>query len=150
MRFLGPLIAAVALLAAPRAVFAADDGAPGGTSPAVSATAVRAIATEYGFEGVAPSPDHPGRYALRFVAERPTPGYKVEVVSVRSDPSAATVVARIVEVPPEGMVAQVITRSPFSIDLPPLSAGTYAFRLERRREGAAAFAPAVTMTLTVR
>ena len=150
MRSIGPWIAAVALLAAPRyPASAADGAAPGGATPSVRTSAVHVLAPGYTFEAVVPSRARPGGYGLVFGAERPTPGYRVQPESVRVDPEAKTIVARVVEIPPEGMVAQVITRSTFSVDLPELSPGTYAFRLEKRRERDAAFTPAVALTLTV-
>ena len=139
MKPIAPLVAA-AFLSSPPA---------GGAPPEVSVGAVRVLSPEYAFEAVAPSRTGNGPPALVFGAERPTPGYRVEVASVLREADGATIVARIVVVPPEGMVAQVVTRSSFTIELPELPPGTYAFRLEKRREGESTFAPAIALTLTV-
>ncbi len=113
---------------------AAGAGATGGAAVA-NDVATRVAWDEQSFEPVRVRvlESDPPRFVLVWSREMPTPGYALRVDSVAVDDEAGRIVARISELAPSGMVAQVITRTELSIEVGPLPAGRYVVEVRSRK-----------------
>ena len=79
------------------------------------------------------SKTNPPGFHLSFKRNMPTPGWKIEVDAIDVDEKTRKIVARLTEVRPEGMAAQVITPTRFAIELGQLRSGRWLLEVWVRR-----------------
>jgi hypothetical protein len=75
----------------------------------------------------------PPRFELVLTREMPTPGYRFEIDSLEVDAEAGRIVAKVTDVPPDGMVAQVITPTRLRLSLGTLPVGRYVLEIRTCR-----------------
>lgn len=83
----------------------------------------------------------PVRFVLVFEQQMPTPGWTSEVDSVEVDREAGRIVVEITQQAPEGIVAQVITKTEVAVGLGSLPRGRYVLELRTRRGAAGGYRP---------
>ena len=76
---------------------------------------------------------YPPKFVIVLTREMPTPGYRFDVDSLELDEERGRVVARVTEVRPEGMVAQVITKAELRLPIGSPKTGRYVLELWTRR-----------------
>lgn len=93
------------------------------------------ILPEAGFSDpeVVVAKSQPPQFQVVLHREMPTPGWRFAVDSVKTDREAGRIRAEVTETGPDGMVAQVITRTPLRIPLGSLEPGSYVLELWLRR-----------------
>lgn len=117
-------LVALACLAAP---------AGGDVTPDDAATRLFVPESRFGELSVAASKSMPPQFVLQLEREMPTPGWGFEVDSVQVDPATRRILAKVSEIPPSGMTAQVITRATIEIDVGRLGKGGWILELHLRR-----------------
>lgn len=121
---------------------------PGGDGPAAT---VLSFAPK-GLEGprVIAAMSMPPQFEIVFERAMPTPGWRIVVDSVEVDGERARIVAKLSEIAPEGMVAQVITKTQGRIPLGELQAGSYVLEVWMRRGTTTPHALTQAFVLTAR
>ena len=76
----------------------------------------------------------PPTFTLVLVREMPTPGFTWRIDSLDVDAPNRRITARLSEIAPQGIVAQVITPTRFELPLGELAAGSYFVELWTRRD----------------
>lgn len=76
---------------------------------------------------------YPPQFVLVFTREMPTPGYTFRVDRLDVDARRGRIVAQVSELPPEGMVAQVITEGELSLEVGSLPVGRFVVEIHARR-----------------
>jgi hypothetical protein len=123
----------------------------------LSALALGATATHVDFEPSLFEPveirileSAPPRFVLVLAREMPTAGFRFEVDSVEVRPAERRIVASVTEVPPEGVAAQMISRTELRLDLGSLGPGRYFVEISSRRGRDSEHAPAGAMVVVAR
>jgi hypothetical protein len=138
------VLLAVAAVLVHTACAASGTGASGGGSPAhpsadpnlggrPRAMAMSVADTAFHDPKFLMAKSMPPQFTLMLTREMPTPGWSFEVDDVDIDEDAGRIVARITEVAPDGMSAQVITDTPLRIPLGMIGKGRYLIEIHVRR-----------------
>ena len=92
----------------------------------------------------------PPGFELVLVRNMPSPGWQFEIDALEVNTDSGRIVARVTEVRPEGMVAQVISPTRLKLPLGKLAAGYYVLELWTRRGTDREHVPAHAMILHAR
>ncbi|HXV76352.1 MAG TPA: protease complex subunit PrcB family protein [Candidatus Polarisedimenticolaceae bacterium] len=92
----------------------------------------------------------PVEFTLSIAREMPTPGWRLEVDAVEIDAGAHRIAVRVTERGPAGIVAQVITETPFEIPLGPIEPGSYFVEIWARPSSEVAHQPAHALVVRAR
>lgn len=114
-------------------LMAASVAAGGGSGE--YATRVAAARTEFEVREVRVLESLPPQFEIVLEKRMPSAGWALEVENVQVDPEARRIVASLVEVPPKGMAAQVITPVKGQVHVGPLERGRWLLEIRTRREG---------------
>jgi hypothetical protein len=106
-------------------------GAPGPGTP--YATSLSIVEPSFHEPRVIVDPSATPRFEIVLVREMPSTGWDLSVDSVDIDEDSGRIVARITEIAPAGMSAQVITPTSCRVPLENLPRGVYALELWLRR-----------------
>ncbi|HKQ62655.1 MAG TPA: protease complex subunit PrcB family protein [Candidatus Polarisedimenticolaceae bacterium] len=113
------------------ASFGTPDGGPPGTAPPARTLMVRGDA--FTDPEVVTLKTLPPKFELLLRREMPTPGWSFVVDSVEVDEAKGRIVAKVSEIAPEGVTAQVITRTELRLPLGTLQARHHVLELYLRR-----------------
>jgi len=89
----------------------------------------------------------PPQFELSLKRDMPTPGWSIEVDSIEIDEKSGRIEAKVTEIRPEGMVAQVITPTRLRLSLGKLLPGSYFVEIRLRRGGTGSYMPAQAFVL---
>jgi hypothetical protein len=78
----------------------------------------------------------PPQFEIVLTREMPTPGYRFEIDSLQVDADTGRIVAKVSEIAPEGMVAQVITPAELRLNVGSLPVGDWVLVIWTRRGNA--------------
>ena len=92
----------------------------------------------------------PPTFTLVLVREMPTPGFTWRVDALDVDARSQRITARLTEIAPQGIVAQVITPTRFELPLHGLAVGSYFVELWTRRDASREHRPAHAIVLEAR
>ena len=84
----------------------------------------------------------PPKFVFEIVREMPTPGWRFEIDTVDFDEANRRIVAKVTEVRPDGMAAQVITDTRLRIPLGSIARGRWFLEVWSRRTSQRGHAPA--------
>ncbi len=131
------LLALAACAGPSRAVGAGEvgegGGSGGGRASGESASRLTAVEGEYGAPRIAATRSVPPQFVLVFERQTPTPGYTLRQDAVEIDAERGRIVARVSEVPPGGMVAQVISEAELRLNLGAVPTGRWVLEIHARR-----------------
>jgi len=91
-----------------------------------------------------------GGFTLVVEREMPTPGWTFVVDAVEADAGASRLTAKLTEVGPSGMVAQVLTRERIEIPLGAIEPGAYFVEIWTRRDAAQEHQPGFALVVVAR
>lgn len=113
---------------------------------AAGATRLEVAGHPFGEPRVQVLESQPPQFDLVFRREMPTPGFELRVDSIETE--GGRIVARITELAPEGMVAQVITPTELRLSLGAVAPGRYLLEIHTRRgeDGVYLLADALVLT----
>jgi hypothetical protein len=106
-------------------------GAPGPGAP--DATSLLIVEPTFHDPQVLVATSMPPQFEVVFVREMPTTGWDLSVDSVDVDEESGRIVAKLTEIAPTGMSAQVITSTNCRVPLGGLTRGVYSLELWLRR-----------------
>lgn len=106
-------------------------GAPGPGTP--QATSLSIVEPSFHDPRVLVGESAPPQFEVVFVREMPSTGWDLTVDAVDVDEDAGRIVAKITEIAPTGMSAQVITPTTCRVPLENLHRGVYSLELWLRR-----------------
>lgn len=124
------LFAPVVLM--PIALACAASGA-GGDPPRTMAMVLSIAEPAFGEPKVMMAKSMPPQFTVVLEREMPTPGWSFTVDSIETDEQARRIVANLSEIGPEGITAQVITRTSCHIPLGSIDKGRYLLEIRLRR-----------------
>ena len=78
----------------------------------------------------------PPQFEVVLTREMPTPGFRFEIDALDVDAGHGRITARVTEVPPDGIVAQVITPAKLRLSLGSIPIGRYVLEIWIRRGSA--------------
>ena len=106
-------------------------GAPGPGAPHASSLSI--VEPSFHDPQVLVGTSMPPQFEVVFVREMPTTGWDLSVDSVDVDEDSGRIVAKITEIAPTGMSAQMITSTNCRVPLGNLTRGVYSLELWLRR-----------------
>jgi len=89
-------------------------------------------------------------FTLVLDKEMPTPGWTFVVDSVEADAAASRLTAKLTEVAPDGIVAQVLTASRIEIPLGSIEPGAYFVEIWTRRDAGGKHKPGLALVVVAR
>ena len=97
------------------------------------ATALSVVEPTFESPKILVATSNPPQFEITFRRRMPTPGWQHTIDNVTVDPEKRRIVAKVTEVPPTGVAAQMITPTDCRVPLGRLSPGRYSLELWVRR-----------------